>query len=86
MNAKEKTTLDVVANDIKWLMDSSKETNQHLKDLNDSVSKNWTQTMVNKADIKSQGKSLGRQWKVIGGGFTLISGAISAILKGLGVW
>ena len=86
MTKQEQSILEVVANNVEWLKRNQGDVLSRLDRINGSLSKNWAQTEVNKADIASLGKSIAKQWAIIAGGFALISGAITLILKAFGVW
>ena len=77
MKVEEKKVLDVVANDVKWLVENLKATNEHLEKLNNNVAKNSIRSSSNE-------KAIGLQWKIFGGGF--ISLLIVIVLKVAGVY
>lgn len=78
MNKKETATIDIVANDIKWLIDKTESIDEHLQSINGHILDHHDRIGNNTTSINALWRSNSILWKVAIGVLCVI-GALSGI-------
>ncbi len=66
MTKNETKIIEVVANDIKWVVKTLGSMEEHFKTLNNNVAKNTLNVAVNSSNIGGNRRMTNRQWWLIG--------------------
>ena len=66
MTKNETKIIEVVANDIKWVVKTLRSMDEHFKTLNNNVAKNTLNVAVNSSNIGGNRRMTNRQWWLIG--------------------